>query len=319
MHNKPVDVDQWNALVDSLARCRLVGGLNVTAATDGRTGGQVISCDLATAQAGRFNHPWKIAPRWSESLRSYTFKVYPGFVNGLPARATVPDPADGESRVKVELTEFPEIIIPDSRWTEAAQYGVLQYFKDLGVADAPKDGEDSAPTRLLYRCDVVLSIPKMVINGELNVEDGEVKYSYTTGNQTLDVRENRANIVTYAKWSPPEITSAAMAAFGELVEEPSTDELLLGTIYLLGPSPEEVAVDASQWDSFSVHVAHSVFWNLGYVADTQLLSYQGTTITPRTNLTSALDALGEIGRLTSLMSTPFGDKPPSNPGHYWTV
>lgn len=320
MHNKPVSVAAWNELVASLQRCRLFAGVNVFASTDSISGEQVLSLNPAVTQAAKFNHPWRITARWSDTLKQYTFRVYPGFVNGVPARVSIPDPEDltGEKRIQVELTQFPDIVIPDTRFVEAAQYGVPKYFQDMGVADGvPADEEEPPSTRALFRCDVVLSIPKLILNGDLTVVGEELKYSYTTGKQTVEVRENRARILTYAKWTPPSLGADVL---GVGMDEPIADELVLGTIYLLGRSQEELEASPNEWENqYSIHVAHNVFWNLGYLADTQLLSYQGTTITPRANLTSALDALGEIGRLQALFATPYGVKPPSNLGHFWTV
>jgi hypothetical protein len=318
---RKLDVQQWNDLVKSVQRHTLRAGTNITLGSG--NAGQYISARNATAG---MEHPWKVTLGWDSNAEQYFLQMVPGFVNGRPAKVPMVDPDDKKKVILVDVLEMPKVPIPNFTWIDGTQMPLRPFFSSMGVTrtssvaeklDAVQNGTtvtEQAPGKGLLRCEVVLSVSKLIVNGELTGIGDEVMTSYSISGNSVDVRQNTARVHVASQYSrdqpPMEIGP------GEIPQEPLVDEVRLATLYLVNDTPGMMDVTGEE----DVYVAQSTFWNLGYVPFLTLLNYQGVTINP--NLAAAgvgiFGALAEIGRLEALMAMPFGVKPPSNAGYFWT-
>jgi hypothetical protein len=319
---RKLDVQQWNNLVKSVQRQTLRGGTGVTVGSG--NAGQYVSARNNTAST--MDHPWKVAVGWDSDAEQYFFQMVPGCVNGRPAKVPMTDPEDKTKVLLVDVLEIPKVPIPNSTWIDGTQMPLRPFFTSLGVTrtsstaeklDAVQSGTtitEQAPGKGLLRCEVVLTVSKMIANGELTGIGDEVMTSYSISGNSVDVRQNTARIHVASQYSRDQ--PAMEIGPGEIPQEPLVDEVRLATLYLVNETPGTMDVTGEE----DVYVAQGTFWNLGYVPFLTLLNYQGVTINP--NLAAAgvgiFGALAEIGRLETLMSMPFGVKPPSNAGYFWT-
>ncbi len=318
---RKLDVQQWNDLVKSVQRHTLRGGTSVTVGSG--NAGQYVS---ARNTASTMDHPWKVTMGWDSDAEQYFFQMVPGCVNGRPAKVPMTDPKDEAKVILVDVLEMPKVPIPNSIWIDGTQMPLRPFFSSLGVTrtsstaeklDAVQSGTtitEQAPGKGLLRCEVVLTVSKMIANGELTGIGDEVMTSYSISGNSVDVRQNTARIHVASQFSGDQ--PAMEIGPGEIPQEPLVDEVRLATLYLVNETPGTMDVTGEE----DVYVAQGTFWNLGYVPFLTLLNYQGVTINP--NLAAAgvgiFGALAEIGRLETLMSMPFGVKPPSNAGYFWT-
>jgi hypothetical protein len=319
---RKLDVQQWNDLVKSVQRQALYQGKNITVGTG--NAGQYVSD--RNALSSEVTHPWKITMGWDSNAEQYFLQMLPGFVNGRPAKVPMVDPKDKKKVILVDVLEMPKVPIPNFTWIDGTQMPLRPFFTSLGVTrtssaaeklDAVQSGTtitEQPPGKGLLRCEVVLTVSKLIANGELTGIGDEVMTSYSISGNSVDVRQNTARVHVASQYSrdqpPMEIGP------GEIPQEPLVDEVRLATLYLVNETPGMMDVTGEE----DVYVAQGVFWNLGYVPFLTLLNYQGVTINP--NLAAAgvgiFGALAEIGRLEALMAMPFGVKPPSNAGYFWT-
>jgi hypothetical protein len=320
MQNKWIWVTRWNAVIDRLKTLRLNQGTN-TVINQIQTVGQVVSAKVNAQTL----HPWKISVKWSLLTKQYFISLQPGFVNGRSAKVSLPDAKSPQKRTLVDLTDLPDIPVPNGMWTDGTKLPVRQFFLDLGVqqgksdqqlADAVIAGQTQAVTGAatvgLLRVDVVLSVQKLIANGEIFGVGDEVQYSYKVANNSVDVRMNTARIVLTPHWTGDQPVAPDLTG---QIEESGFDEVLLATVYLLTPDATTTKVSGQE----TVYVAQSVFWNLGYQPFLTLLNYNGTTLTPKIAFGDIMSAATEISRLEAIMAQPFGVKPPSNKGYFWTL
>jgi hypothetical protein len=317
-----LDVQQWNDLVKSVQRHALFQGKNITVGAG--NAGQYVSD--RNALSSEVTHPWKITMGWDSNAEQYFFQMVPGFVNGRPAKVPMVDPNDKKKVILVDVLEMPKVPIPNSTWIDGTQMPLRPFFSSMGVTqtssgaeklDAVQNGTtvtEQAPGKGLLRCEVVLSVSKLIVNGELTGIGDEVMTSYSISGNSVDVRQNTARVHVASQFSRDQ--PAMEIGPGEIPQESLVDEVPLATLYLVNDTPGIMDVTGEE----DVYVAQGVFWNLGYVPFLTLLNYQGVTINP--NLAAAgvgiFGALAEIGRLEALMAMPFGVKPPSNAGYFWT-
>jgi hypothetical protein len=319
---RKLDVQQWNDLVKSVQRHALFQGKNITVGTG--NAGQYVSD--RNALSSEVTHPWKVTMGWDSNAEQYFLQMVPGFVNGRPAKIPMVDPKDEKKVILVDVLEMPKVPIPNFTWIDGTQMPLRPFFSSLGVTrtssaaeklDAVQSGTtitEEAPGKGLLRCEVVLTVSKLIANGELTGIGDEVMTSYSISGNSVDVRQNTARVHVASQFSRDQ--PAMEIGPGEIPQEPLVDEVRLATLYLVNDTPGMMDVTGEE----DVYVAQGVFWNLGYVPFLTLLNYQGVTINP--NLAAAgvgiFGALAEIGRLEALMAMPFGVKPPSNAGYFWT-
>jgi len=319
---RKLDVQQWNDLVKSVQRHTLFQGKNITVGTG--NAGQYVSD--RNALNSEVTHPWKTTLVWNSDAKQYFLQMVPGFVNGRPAKVPMVDPNDKKKVILVDVLEMPKVPIPNFTWIDGTQMPLRPFFSSMGVTrtssgaeklDAVQNGTtvtEQAPGKGLLRCEVVLSVSKLIVNGELTGIGDEVMTSYSISGNSVDVRQNTARVHIASQYSRDQ--PAMEIGPGEIPQEPLVDEVRLATLYLVNETPGMMDVTGEE----DVYVAQGVFWNLGYVPFLTLLNYQGVTINP--NLAAAgvgiFGALAEIGRLEALMAMPFGVKPPSNAGYFWT-
>jgi hypothetical protein len=319
---RKLDVQQWNDLVKSVQRHALFQGKNITVGTG--NAGQYVSD--RNALSSEVTHPWKITMGWDSNAEQYFFQMVPGFVNGRPAKVPMVDPNDKKKVILVDVLEMPKVPIPNFTWIDGTQMPLRPFFSSLGVTRTSSAAEklnavqsgttitEQTPGKGLLRCEVVLTVSKLIANGELTGIGDEVMTSYSISGNSVDVRQNTARVHVVSQFSGDQ--PAMEIGAGEIPQEPLVDEVRLATLYLVNDTPGMMDVTGEE----DVYLAQSVFWNLGYVPFLTLLNYQGVTINP--NLAAAglgiFGALAEIGRLEALMAMPFGVKPPSNAGYFWT-
>ena len=319
---RKLDVQQWNDLVKSVQRHALFQGKNITVGTG--NAGQYVSD--RNALSSEVTHPWKVTMGWDSNAEQYFLQMVPGFVNGRPAKIPMVDPKDEKKVILVDVLEMPKVPIPNFTWIDGTQMPLRPFFSSLGVTrtssaaeklDAVQSGTtitEEAPGKGLLRCEVVLTVSKLIANGELTGIGDEVMTSYSISGNSVDVRQNTARVHVASQFSRDQ--PAMEIGPGEIPQEPLVDEVRLATLYLVNDTPGMMDVTGEE----DVYVAQGVFWNLGYVPFLTLLNYQGVTINPNLAATGVgiFGALAEIGRLEALMAMPFGVKPPSNAGYFWT-
>ena len=154
---------------------------------------------------------------------------------------------------------------------------VPKFFKELGVGDPPKDissilasggliPADLNPVtpgnRLLRACDLVLIQPRVALTAQTVVSNPLVdSVSFT---QTLDLREpypsERLAVAARAKYESA--SDGGIQPWSPTYEEPTWDEKLISTVYLL--SPPNAALGSAPEATWTPYVAHHLFWNLNW-------------------------------------------------------
>jgi hypothetical protein len=267
-----------------------------------RMRGGVQGPSLQTKQPTLWQHPWTLSATWSAAANAWYATLKPGLVGCVAPiyRTTVAAQAlVGLSLALNPLTQqpftsaagAPNIDVPiylapaiDLTWTALGFDGdptraVPQFFLDRGVQIAPPDNEEDellsgndAPTppptppglRLLRSCDVYLHQPRSGLT------------STTTDNPSGAVTGAPTSIQTLSE-APPAPTDALQVLSGTYVPfnpasgidptssdytEPTYDEILIGTIFMLSPPNSELNSEPDNtWQPF---VRHNLFWNLTY-------------------------------------------------------
>ncbi|MEZ0256664.1 MAG: hypothetical protein ACAI37_15370 [Chthoniobacter sp.] len=154
---------------------------------------------------------------------------------------------------------------------------VPQFFLDLGVAKAPRQpspedlleglAEPVDPTpptdlRLLRACDLWLHQPRLALTSDVSLQPGPAT-GISNVTQTLGVRSPAASDVlrifqgTFTPFIP---FSAGIDPLAGDYEEPTYDELLISTVYLL--SPPNTPLGSMPDPTWQPYVRHNLFWNL---------------------------------------------------------
>jgi hypothetical protein len=213
----------------------------------------------------------------------------------LAAESTAAADATPAGQVDVKLTNNPPIQLAfrnvgfDSDGTVGS--AVPQFFKNLGVQNSPQPANLSDPNnpdtadavvaalnvqptpgnRLLRASDIVVHQPRMALTSTISIEDGAIT-GISNVTQTLGIRSaapgDRLKVFATSLFDPGSAAALGIDPLSGDYEEPTWDELLVSTVYLLSPPN---AVPLSQPDSSWVpYVAHTLFWNLTYLARTVL-------------------------------------------------
>ncbi|MDR3405600.1 MAG: hypothetical protein P4L99_24100 [Chthoniobacter sp.] len=159
---------------------------------------------------------------------------------------------------------------------------VPQFFIDLGAAAAPKqssgdllnDGDalqngilGAAPTppanlRLLRACDFWVHQPRLALTSEVTLEPG-IATGVSNVTQTLSVASAAASDVLrvfQGTFTPLTPFTAGIDPLQGDYEEPTFDELLISTVYLL--SPPNTPIGSTPDATWTPYVRHNLFWNL---------------------------------------------------------
>jgi len=152
---------------------------------------------------------------------------------------------------------------------------VPQFFLDRGVqppVPLNKDGSqnvtDTAPKpgmRLLRACDLVLHQPRLALSSSITLAPGPAT-GISNVTQTLTLRSvdpaDRLKVFATSKFSPlAEIAEGFDPLAGDY-EEPTWDEVLIATVFLLSPPNATPGSDPD--GTWTPYVRHNLFWNLHY-------------------------------------------------------
>lgn len=162
---------------------------------------------------------------------------------------------------------------------------VPSFFRDLGVQEAPKIDPLEDPfalasalfagpkpgNRLLRRCDLVLHQPRLALTSTITLEPGIVT-GISNVTQTLSLRPplpgDRLRVIAVPFWSVNFAETAGINPLDNDFEEPTYDEKLISTVFLLSAPDAPVGSEPDQ--TWVPYVRHSLFWNLHYHPKTDL-------------------------------------------------
>jgi hypothetical protein len=177
--------------------------------------------------------------------------------------------------------------------------GVPQFFLNLGAAKAvrqpsaedqllndaqPVDATPPANLRLLRACDIWLHQPRLGLTSTVLLQPG---VALLTGQssvvQTLGVASPAASDVLRVFQGAFTASTASTAGIDPLSNdytEPTFDEILVSTVYLLSPPNTPVGSDPD--GTWSPYVRHNLFWNLNWAQPPfrQLFGDPGTSLIP---------------------------------------
>lgn len=306
-----------------------------------------------------FTHPWSCQGKYEFDENGdghWVTYVYPGFVNGrdtMIARVLPPD-ADGNPQPdeQVPLTDEDPAGLRLSFRNPLGSSGISQpddggdplvlpgegyppFFETIGVKPAAVGGSitdpasfGSAPdanrTREIRACDVYLTTPRVASKPTITVLDPGSDASSIQIDTTLNtdgfLAPARHRLLATGKWSAPDEPSAVDRFLGT-AQEPTTDELLIATIWVV--SPENADPQDEPDGSWQAYPQSFCFWNLMHAAKSDLPPAGQPPITLQTGLAGGIadelingllstvnDTLAQINAF--LNATNFK-------GNYWTV
>jgi hypothetical protein len=264
----PLIADAWNKLVDRRRKNRIIS--------------------ITSLNGSAWQHPWTVSPIWDSASQQWRASIKPGFVNGLAATVNMPDDA-GE----VPLTHQPQI--PLSSWRsigpDAAPDGfdasgdgarftfeaVPRYFTALGVGAAPQiggtdsiiksiSGTLSDQVRLLRAMDIMLYQDRPATASTFQQSNGTDSTIFQFGVDTITGpnARKRAYIRLLSKYTPPPPVTDPLARLMGDWSDPTRDELLLATVWMVSPLGAEYYQTPDV--SWTPYLQHRVFWNLNHAA-----------------------------------------------------
>ena len=264
--------------------------------------GQALSAFPSTTPS----HPWKTRPAWNALSRQWVATVEPGFVNEATPiyRTTLAEqkaidenwginPLSGEPYFSADVFErktvntgarrvdIPLYLNPAMPLSLRAigfdgspGYPVPEFFRDLGVAEAPKlptpgtnideikPPDLSVPRRLrlLRACDFLVHQPRSALTSTISIEPG-IATGISNVRQTLSTRPAAAGdqLRIFAGVATARTPQTIDALSGDY-EEQTFDEIHVSTVYLL--SPPDTAPGSAPDLSWQPFVRHNLFWNL---------------------------------------------------------
>lgn len=254
MSTRTLSARLWNEWIARLGRSRLLHALKL----DG----------------GGWQHPWQTSARWNADEERWEARVKAGFVNGLDPTIAVYDSKTKETR-DVPLTE------PVEPWLVLSQFRtpspVPSYFVARGVAAsvAPQGVDelllgsglavaDAAPaTRIVVATDIVLHQPRAASRIDVQASQaggadgiaGRVLVSYSGG-------ASRSYVIAVKELVPDPPVDLPSLIDGSKSDS-GVDKRLVSTVYLLSP---EGVLEGEPDGTWTAHVQHARFWNLGYHA-----------------------------------------------------
>lgn len=206
----------------------------------------------------------------------------------LARESTKDIPTDG-STLDVKLTNNPPISLPFRALGFDSGGGlgtaVPSFFKKLGVNESPTPASDGFTNaarvvaslektppkgnRLLRAADIVVHQPRMALTSTITLAPGFVT-GISNVTQTLGIRSatpgDRLKVFATDLWISPD--AAGIDALAGDYEEPTWDERVIATVYLL--SPPDAALYSAPDQKWVPYVQHRLFWNLTYLPKTTL-------------------------------------------------
>ena len=320
-----INAQTWNTMVRKVRAARLFPGPGITVR---RTeNGTTVDANLSF----EWHHPWwmtgvweeqKIIPRAGKKKDSeWHFYVKPGFVNGVPAAIDMMQ--DDRSVIETDITDAdaPSLVLKtwrnpiQSAGVTASTTGELitipgegypKFFEALGVrpaalgthGDAKKTftaASDEWRKKELRCADVALITGRMASSQQITLMNAatdaqDFQMSSTFQDTYSRNHKKQVRLVTVPKWTPPR-EPTAMEKFEGSAVEPSTDEVLIATIYMVSqddPEDGEDAVPDGSWTPY-VKYAQPGFWNLNHAAaNPPLNQIQHSTLTLFTGLAGGI-------------------------------
>lgn len=259
-----------------------------------------------------------------------------GFVNGI-------DPVVNG----VGLLQNPTLPLTSFRFIgkgSGSQEQVPLIFQQMGVENPERDIQITAenfdsvfsslssevfaskPKRRLAAVDIVLSVPRASLVGQVEIVDatgasGSIA-QYRIGLETghIETGGTRGTLRAVSKYEPPRQPTLAERIMG-LYTDPKEDTLLLSTCYFLSPTDERVSsFPDSHWLPF---VAHQVFWNLCHAPRNLVPRQPPPPITLFTGLAAGIGDV--IGNQILSQINEFSDRVfnainnTTNEGRFWSV
>ena len=161
----------------------------------------------------------------------------------------------------------PTLPVPDFFLKRGVRRSPLKFGADLLGEDAEVYGSDfdvPADLRLLRACDIILHKPRVALTSQVSLEAGPAT-GVSNVTQTLSLRtpppgDKRLRVFS-GYFSPPS-QGIDPRLVGSDYEEPTFDQRLISTVYLLSPpkTPLGSAPDGA-WIPF---VRHGLFWSLNW-------------------------------------------------------
>lgn len=304
--NAPIKAVAWNAYVSRIRSGRPLGGLGVEVIST--PSGALVSADPSAS----FEHPWKLSARWQDE--EWRVFVRPGFVNGRDV--TISSERDGESK-EVPLTdEDRPYLTPGWRNPTKSQgfsassggdllelpaEGYPKFFETIGVKPAARGSRVVSPydpqaeeerTRELRACDVVLIVPRVATNQQVDIQDPFSTAQTVTISTVLNASyansaKSKYRLVAVPKWEPPKEPTAMDRLMGTAVE-PQTDEFKIATLWMVSPPSPEGGEEAEPDGAWVAYPQYDVFWNLAHAPRRQVPVKPPDPITLRTGLIGGL-------------------------------
>lgn len=234
---------------------------------------------MRAKSSARWRHPWYTSARWDWQQSTWVATVKAGFVNGECPVIRVLEEAEEETTLSVAwkpLYEHPELSLSFRNLGWDGDGDVPLFFQERGVQRPMLEGFEAElsagamnvdrtkrepGSRLLRACDIVLRKPRVALTSEVNVQAGFVTGTGTVI-QTLGLRSPAANdrlrVHAVSQYQAAGLPTIDPLSFQ--YEEPTWDERLISTVFLLSPPDEPDNSEPDfRWVPF---VRHSLFWNL---------------------------------------------------------
>ena len=300
----------WNQIVARVRATSPLSGLGVEVSLT--PAGSLVSAN----PSARFDHPWKFSARWEDE--QWRVSVRPGFVNGLDATITM-NREKGDP-VEVGLTDEDRPYLTPAWRNPIASAGVTAsgsgeliqlpgegyppFFKTLGVrpADAGSRAEakqtyteqvsNENRTRELRACDIALITPRVATSQHIDILSPTIdsqSFMISTVFQNAYARsaKSKYRLVSVPKWTPPQEPTAMDKFMGTAVE-PQTDEIKIGTLWMVSPENPEDGEDAVPDGSWVPYPQYNVFWNLAHASQRAVPKAPPTPITLHTGLAGGI-------------------------------
>lgn len=300
--NAPIKAAAWNAQVARIRAGRPLGGVGVEIIST--PSGSLVSANPAV----NFEHPWKISARWQDE--KWRVSVRPGFVNGKDV--TMSTMREGKLK-DVPLTDGDRPSLTPgwrnplvSLGTSASSAGDLlelpaegypKFFESLGVrkpypgsrkVEAYDPQSEEERTREIRACDIVLIVPRVATNQQVDIQDPLTTAQTFTISTTFNDSyarsvESKYRLGAVPKWQPPKEPTALDRLMGTSIE-PQTDEIKIATLWMVSPPNPEGGEAAEPDGSWAAYPQYDVFWNLAHAPRKQIPAKPPEPITLRTGL-----------------------------------